>query len=73
MIDDTLGNLDGDAFTPGMDMYFFLRDTCFYDGIWDLGGQHRGDRSRINQPLGLLGYDRNESSHNSKITCVFCM
>jgi hypothetical protein len=37
MIDDTLGNLDGDAFTPGMDMYFFLRATCFYDEIWELG------------------------------------
>jgi hypothetical protein len=28
--------------------------------------EHRGDRSRINQPLGL-GYDRNESSHNSQL------
>jgi hypothetical protein len=60
-------------------MYVFL--SCFwaivlYDGIgiWE-DSDNRGDRSRISQPLGLLlGYDRNESSHNSELSVpIYCM
>jgi len=66
--DDTLGNLNGDVFTPGIVCTFFFETVdAFYDGMGFGSTGHRGDRSRINQPLGLLGYGGNESSHNSNL------
>ena len=78
--DDTLGNLDGvsqllllsGSLTPGV--YVLFLGIAFMMAYGFGRTEHRGDRSRINQPLGL-GYDRNESSHNSQLLyqCIFRM
>jgi hypothetical protein len=36
--DDTLGNLNGDVFTPGIVCTFF-EDLLLFMMAWDLGGQ----------------------------------
>jgi hypothetical protein len=37
--DDTLGNLNGDVFTPGIVCTFFLRQLMLFMMVWDLGAQ----------------------------------